>query len=76
MTNKYIVKIEINGYDATDVMLYTVESISKEEAEEDVKIFVKDNEKLNNFKEDDRSLTFTAQLIGNVTDLPKLIGET
>ena len=67
--------IEINGYDATDVMLYTVESISKEEAEEDVKIFVKDNEKLNNFKEDDRSLTFTAQLIGNVTDLPKLIGE-
>ena len=65
--------IEINGYDATDVMLYTVESISKEEAEEDVKIFVKDNEKLNNFKEDDRSLTFTAQLIGNVTDLPKLI---
>lgn len=65
--------IEINGYDSTDVMLYTVESISKEEAEEDVKIFVKDNEKLNNFKEDDRSLTFTAQLIGNVTDLPKLI---
>ena len=68
--------IEINGYDSTDVMLYTVESISKEEAEEDVKIFVKDNEKLNNFKEDDRSLTFTAHLIGNVTDLPKLIGET